>query len=210
MADVIGAISGVIGLIETSIKIYDSAQKDIKLSETFETVRRRLPIIRDILETCKSHIEAKADLIPENVQKALDATLEDCDTKAMNLRGIFEKIIAGQSDGWERRYLKYLRRLGKGNKVEELMVGLTEDVQLIVNDDAVRSANQPQNAELVATIEEIKSISSSVPDEGGFSMTFGSGGGAQTTNVNKGSGPQNNISGNGTQYNARTQTFGKD
>ncbi|OQD96542.1 hypothetical protein PENSOL_c015G00659 [Penicillium solitum] len=207
MAEVIGAISAVITIIETSIKTYDSTQKDIKLSETFEVVRRRLPIIRDTLETCKSHIEAKADSVPENVCDALEKTLEDCDTKATNIRAIFEKIIPGQSDKWMERYLKILRRLGKGNKVEELMIGLTEDVQLIVNHDAVRSSNQPQHDELEAIIEEIKSVTSSVPDEESSTMNFSSGGGAQTNNVNKGSGPWNINSGSGKQYNAGTQNF---
>ena len=34
--EVIGAISAVISIIDASIKVYDSAQKDWKLSETFK------------------------------------------------------------------------------------------------------------------------------------------------------------------------------
>lgn len=210
MAEVIGAISSVITLIDTSIKIYDSAQKDIRLSETFEVVRRRLPVILHTLATCKDNLEPRKDLIPENVCEALEKTLEDCDTKAANLRAIFEKIIPGQSDKWKERYLKVLLRLGKGNKVEELMLGLTEDVQLIVNHDAVRSANQPQTHELEIIIEEMKAVTPSVPDEDIFTKMFNSGGGTQTNNVNSGSGKQYVSNGSGKQYNAETQNFGKD
>ncbi|KAJ6142983.1 hypothetical protein N7471_002436 [Penicillium samsonianum] len=199
MAEVIGTISAVIALVETSIKIYDSAQKDIKLSETFKVVRRRLPVILHILATCKGNLEPRKDSIPEDVGEALEQILDACEAKASNLRGIFEKIVPGENDTREKRYLKVLHRLGKGNKVEELMLGLTKDVQLIVNHDAVKSANQQQNARLEDTINEIKSVSS-VPDEEDSTMSFSSGGGPQTNNINRGSGQQINNNGSvGTQ-----------
>jgi hypothetical protein len=200
MADVIGTISAVIALIEASIKICDSAQKDIKLSETFEVVRRRLPVLLHTLATCKGNLEPRKNSIPEDVCEALEKTLDDCEAKAANLRGIFEKIIPGDSDTWEKRYLKILCRLGKGNKVEELMLGLTEDVQLVVNHNAVRSASQQQIAELEDIANEMKSVISSVPEEESFTMSFSSGGGAQTNNINRGSGQQINNNGSvGTQ-----------
>lgn len=199
--EVIGGISAVISLLDASIKVYDSARNDLKLPETFEIIRRRLPVILDTLETCKNHMEAKENSIPEDVCEALDNTLDSCDKKARNLREMFEKIMPGQSDTWRKRYLKALRSLGKGNKVENLMVGLAEDVQLIVNHDAVRSANQQQNVGLEDIITEMESVISSVPDEESSTMSFSSGGGAQTNNVNRGSGQQINNNGSvGTQY----------
>ena len=68
MAEVIGAISAVITLVETSIKIYDSARRDIKLIETFEVVRRRLPVILYTLAICKGNL----DSIAEDVGEALE------------------------------------------------------------------------------------------------------------------------------------------
>ena len=44
--------------------------------------------------------------------------------------------------------MKVVRRLGKGNKVEELMLLITEDVQLVVSNYAVQSMKPEQNAEL--------------------------------------------------------------
>ena len=146
--EVIGAISAVISIIDASIKIYDSAQKDLKLSDTFHVVGRRLPIIRDTLETCKSHLQPIQDSLPADVCEALEKTLEGCDEKAGKLRQIFEKVLPGGNDGWEKRYIKVVKRLGQGNKVEELMVSITEDVQLVVNHHAVKSAKPEQMAEL--------------------------------------------------------------
>jgi hypothetical protein len=190
--DVISGISAIIGIIDASIKIYDSAQKDLKLSETFKAVGRRLPVILDTLQTCKSHLEPIEDTIPSDVCEALEKTLEACDDKAGRLRQIFEKVIPGENEAWKKRYVKVIRRLGKGNKVEELMALITEDVQLVVNHRAVQSAKPEQNAELKNIVKEMKSIQPSILEEESRAMTFDSGGGAQTNNVNSGSGQQIN------------------
>lgn len=199
--EVLGGISAIISLLDASIKIYDSAQHDIKLSATFEVVRLRLPILLHTLEICSKHLGSRQDVISEEVCEALEHILDGCDAKASNLRAIFEKIIPGESDTWDKRYLKVLRRLGKGNKVEELMESITEDVQLVVNHNAVQSASAQQNRELENIIKEMKSVDSSVRTEESSTMNFSSGGGQQTNNVNSGSGQQINNNGNvGTQY----------
>jgi N-terminal domain on NACHT_NTPase and P-loop NTPases len=203
--EVIGGISAIIGIIDASIKIYDSAQKDLKLSETFDTVGRRLPIILDTLQTCKNHLQPIQSLMPADACEALEKILEACDEKAGKLRQIFEKVIPGENDAWKKRYLKVIRRLGKGNKVEELMASITEDVQLVVNHHAVQSAKPEQNTKLEDIIEEMKSIKSSMSEEESSGMTFNSGGGTQTNNVNRGSGQQINNNAPVT-----TQNFGKN
>lgn len=196
----IGGICAVIGIIDASIKIYSSARKDLKLSEAFEAVERRLPIILDTLQTCKSHLEPIQGSMPADVCEALAQILDACDQKAGKLREIFEKVIPGENDGWEKRYLKVFKRLGNGNKIEELMISITEDVQLIVNNHAVKSAKPEQIAELEDIIKEMKSVKSSVPGEESSGMNFNSGGGVQTNNVNYGSGQQiNNNAAVGTQ-----------
>jgi hypothetical protein len=68
--------------------------------------------------------------------------------------------------------MKLVRRLGKGNKVEELMVSITEDVQLVVNHHAVESAKPEQLAVLERVIKEMKSVKSSIPDEESSGMAF--------------------------------------
>ncbi|KAJ5611784.1 hypothetical protein N7528_008889 [Penicillium herquei] len=192
MADVIGTISAVIAIVDTAIKIYDSAQKDIKLSETFKVVRGRLPVILHTLLICKDNLEPRKDAIPEDVGEALEQILDTCEEKAEKLRAIFEKIIPGENDTRESRYLKVLRRFGKGSKVEELMLGLTEDVQTIVNHNMVNSANQQENTGLEDTVNEMKNVIS-VPDEEDSALS--SINGTQLNNVNSGNRQQ--ISDNG-------------
>lgn len=198
--EVIGAISAVISIIDASIKLYDSAQKDLKLSETFKTVANRLPILLNTLQTCNDHLRPIQDFLPVDVCEALEKILEACDEKAGKLRQIFEKVLPGENDAWEKRYVKVVKRFGKGNKVEELMVSITEDVQLVVNHHAVKSAKPGQMAELENIVKEMKSVQSSVPEDDGPGMAFNSQGGAQTNNINSGSGQQiNNNAPVGTQ-----------
>jgi hypothetical protein len=198
--EVIGGISAIITLLDASIKIYDSARNDMKLAETFKSVQRRLPVILHILQTCANALEPSKDSLPSDVCEALEKVLDSCSEKARRLREIFEMVIPGEKDTWEKRYAKVIRRLGKGSKVEELMAALTQDVQLVVNNNAVNSATPEQNVELEDILKEMKSVKSSTPEEERMALAFHSGGGAQTNNVNSGSGQQiNNNAHVGTQ-----------
>jgi hypothetical protein len=104
--------------------------------------------------------------------------------------------------------LKCLRILGKGDKLEELVLNLAEDVQLLVNHDAVKSANRSQNAEL-EVIDELKSAISGL-EESSSTMNSSNGDGPQTNNFRRGSGNQFDSSGGEQQYNAKTQNLGKN
>ena len=186
--EVIGGISAIIGIIDASIKIYDSARKDAKLPETFQTVGRRLPVILDTLQTCKTQLDPIKASITADVCEALEQILEGCDEKARKLREIFEKIIPSGNNRWEKRYLKVMKRMGKGSKVEELMLSITEDVQVVVNHHTVKSAKPEQNVELSKIIEEMKSVESSVHEESASGMTFKSDGGNMENYINQDSG----------------------
>ena len=193
--EVIGGLSAIIGIINASIRIYDSARKDLKLSEAFDTVGRRLPIILETLRKCETYLQPLQGSLPADACEALEKLLENCYEKASRLRQIFEKVIPGEHDAWKTRYLKVVRRFGKGNMVEELMLSVTEDVQLVVNHRAVQSAKPEENAELEKIIKEMKSIKPSISEEESCAISFNSAGGAQTNNVNSGSGQQINNNG---------------
>lgn len=152
--EVLGGISAIIALIDASIKIFDGTRSDIVLPETFETMRTRLPIISNILETCKSDLEPVKDSVPVSLGEALKTQICACEKKATMLKEIFEKIISGESDTWRERQFKVIRRLGKGNKVNELIVAITEDVQVIVNSHMLRSTRLHRNCDLANATKE--------------------------------------------------------
>ncbi|KAJ5448710.1 hypothetical protein N7445_003531 [Penicillium cf. griseofulvum] len=195
--------SAIITLLDSSIKIDDSAQDDIWLSTIFGIVRRRPQSSFILWRRARIHLKSRKYPIPEDVCKALEKTLDTCDVKASNLRSIFEKVVPGQNNAWEKRYSKFLRRLSKRSKVEELMRSITEDVQLIANHNAVRSANSQQGLEYDNIIKELNSIDSWVLDEESSGMTF------VNNHVYRGHGTYHVNSGNGRQFNAQHHSFGK-
>lgn len=87
--EVLGGISAVIAIINGSVKLWESACKDLKFSATFKTVGNRLPILRDILQTCHEHFEPIKISLPADAVQGLVRTVDDCKRKAERLSTIF-------------------------------------------------------------------------------------------------------------------------
>ena len=170
--EIIGGISAIINIIDTSIKIYDSARKDVRLSKTFQTIGRRLPIILDTLRTCQTQLKSIKASISANIYKVLKHILEDYNKKARNLKEIFEKIIPDKRDAWEKRYLKVIKRLRKESKIKKLILSITKNIQLVVNHYIVKSAKPKKNIKLSKIIEEINAVESSIHEKSDSGITF--------------------------------------
>jgi hypothetical protein len=196
--EVISGISAVIAKIDSSVKVWKSARKDLKLSETFETVANRLPILRDTLQTCHEHFEPIQTTLPTDAAQSLLKTVHSCETKVEKLHTIFEETIAGENDQWYDRYRKVARRLGMGSKVEELMKSVTEDAQGLVNYHTVKSARPDLCMKLRDIITEMKSVEPSLPSDDIVSQTFNAYGGLQNVST-----------GNSTQYNSSILVVGR-
>jgi hypothetical protein len=208
--EVIDGISGLMTILEGPAKVYESARKDIQLSEAFEIVGRRLPVLCHILQICKRNLELYKDLSPDAWQ-ALENILDACDAKARKLSEIFEKVISGpgEKSAWRKRYAKVVRRFGQGNKVDDLMMTITQDVRLLVNNEAVMSASSSQNMELENILKEIQSVKHSTLEDEKLSVQNFHSDGAQINNVNNGTGQINSGSGQQINNNAPvgTQSF---
>ena len=76
----LGGISAVIAIIDGSVKVWESAHKDLKFSATFKTVGNRLPILRDILQTYHERFE------PIKTSLKLDVATDDGDIYAVSDR----------------------------------------------------------------------------------------------------------------------------
>ena len=200
--EVIGGITAVITIIDTSVTVWEGARKDLKLSETFVTVANQLPILRETLQTCQEHLKPLQSTLPEDVATGLSNIVKDCDRKARKLCTIFEETISSEDDQWYERYRKVAKRLGKGSKVEELMKSIAEDTQHLVNYHAVKSAKPELCMRLEEIIAEMESVEPSLPTDDVASQIF-----------NAYRGPQNVSTGSSTQYNSsntggQTHNFG--
>lgn len=191
-----------IAIIDGSVKVWESAKKDLKFNETFETVANRLPILRDILKTCHEHFEPLQNTLPADAVKGLLKTIESCKSKAEKLGTIFDETIPGEDDQWYKRYSKVAKRWGKTTRVEELMKSITEDAQNLVNYHAVKSVKPELCSQLEEIIKEMESVKPSLLSDDGESQIFNAYGGTQNVStgsstqhisINKGSGTVNNF-----------------
>ncbi|KAL4765024.1 uncharacterized protein BDW70DRAFT_81352 [Aspergillus foveolatus] len=87
------------------------------------------------------------------------------------------------------------------------MKTITEDVQVVVNHDAVKFADSKQNLELKQILHELKSVETSVPEEDLTVMSFTNNGGPQHNYVHTGGGAYHVNSGSEEQYIGESQNF---
>lgn len=188
------SISAVIATVDGSVKVWESARKDVKFNATFEAVANRLHALRDPLQTCHDQITQTSPL-PIDVADDLTKTVQECKIKAQKMRTIFEETIPGDKYYWYDRYRIVARRLGRGSRVEELMAAMTEDVQSLVSYNAVKLVSPGLSTQLERVMEEMKSLEPSLPIEDAASQMFNAYGGQQ--NVSTGRSSQYNSSNTG-------------
>lgn len=173
--EVLGGISAVIAIIDALIEVWNGVQKDHKLSTTFVTVANRLPILRDTLQTCHEHFRPVSATVASDVAQRLTKTVGSCKSKAEDLKIIFTATVLGEDDQWFERYRKAVRRLGKGERVEDLMKAMTEDAKSLANYHGVISASPGLYAKLEEIVQEMDALQPSLPSEADGAASFNSG-----------------------------------
>jgi len=202
---VLGLISAAITAIDATKKLYDAAHDAKGLPEAFREVGERLPIVHDILQKAEEQVDNGK--VKEATCKAVELVVKQCKQKAEKLRDLFNRVLPGEDAGIAERYKKAFKVLGKGNRVEELMAGIMDEVQLLAANRSMGAATDEQFQQLLDAIDKIKELEPSLPvdpDSVNISHT-GSGHnivatGSSTQPVNLGSGPQNTYTAPVTQH----------
>jgi hypothetical protein len=222
---VLGLISSVIAIIETSRDLYDAASSAQGLHEAFRAVSQNIPLVLNILRDCKkaqeqisrdysltTDADRKRDI--EESSKAIEPLILACEDNAKRLQEIFQKVVPDEDASWAERYKKAAHAVmpGKKRKVEDLMKEILEKLQLLHTSRFFKSENEQKNEkkskELEAAISQLSELPSSLPENEGQYSHHGSGGmfinpGLGTQQIYSMSGGSNNK-----QYNAQTQSFG--
>ncbi|KAF4627871.1 hypothetical protein G7Y89_g10282 [Cudoniella acicularis] len=158
---VIGGISAILDIAKTITDVYKTVKDEHGLPKAFSVVAGRLPIVRNILESAKQHIDAEKD---EAVCKGVKHVVERCETKAKILKDIFEQVKPKDGAWKVEQYYKVVRAKGKGNKVETLMAQILKDVQLLDSQHGMNTATKSQQEEILTAIKELSEVPPSVPD----------------------------------------------
>ncbi|KAH6641786.1 hypothetical protein F5144DRAFT_643434 [Chaetomium tenue] len=141
-AEVISVISGIIAIIDATLKIYSAANDASGLPEAFRDVALRLPLVSRTLQ-----------IISEN-------TPDDEWRQAMT-PDVVPQAGASKMD----RYALAALTWGKGNTVESLMKGMLEDVQLLTSNRVAQLSTRTSVAVVIReAIEKVSAIPPSLPD----------------------------------------------
>ena len=204
---ILGVISSIISIVDGTKKVFEAAKGTNGLPEAFREVAGRLPIVESILGSAKQNIEENG--VKNDSRKGVENIVEACKKKAEKLRELFNKVVPGEDASRMERYRKALKVPGKGHKVEKLMQGILEDVNLLIGEKGINSASKAQQEQILKAIEEIAAVAPSAAEQEIQQTGF--------TNSNYGSGTQNNAQGenvaqgNGKVFhNTGPMTFGKE
>lgn len=200
---VLGIISAIISIIDATKKVYEAVEDEAGLPTNFKKSATKLPLILKLLEYAEEYVNNETD---ESIKAAFRPTLEDCKVQAIHLQELFEKVMPGEGDSRWDRYMKAARTIGKGGRVESLVGGILDDLQLLATRFPEITTSEGKD-QLATAIEEVTKMEPSLPD--GFEQTPAYAhyvGGAQ--NVQSGGGNQynnnstgNQLNGPGNQYN---------
>jgi len=183
---VLGLISSILSVIDAIKKAYDAASDASGLPEAFRDVAAKLPVVHSILEKTEEKIENGE--VAKKAQQAVETTVRNCEGKVKKLEELFTKVLPVEGATRFYRYKKAAGTIGKGTRVEILMKGILEDVQILVGNKGMDTASKSDIDQVIKAIVAVSEIEPSLPE--GSETTF--------NNTNYGDGPQtnNNVQGN--------------
>ncbi|KAI2602601.1 hypothetical protein GGR54DRAFT_492996 [Hypoxylon sp. NC1633] len=192
-AEVLGLISGIITIIDASLKIYEAVDDVSGLPQSFHDVAARLPLVHDTLE------KASAGLTDENDTSyiALTKILESCSKKAASLKRVLQAVMPPADASRITRYYKAMKTIPNADKVENLMDGILSDLQVMTGNRAVKAITREQMERI---IDAAAKRGGRLEGSGAVSLYNYSTG---SQYVQSALGDQNVVSGHGTQINMK-------
>ncbi|KAM0553252.1 hypothetical protein ACHAPJ_007541 [Fusarium lateritium] len=160
---VLSAIATVISIVDGIKKLYDAASDAKGLPSAFRDVVNRLPLVHETLQTANKEVDAGG--LNEATCKAMKKVVEACGTKAENLEIIFKKVLPEADSSRMDRYLVALKSLPKGSRVELLMKGILEDVQILTSNHGMKTVTKDELEKLTEAIEEMEKLPPSADDD---------------------------------------------
>lgn len=172
---VLGLIGAIINITDAIKETYKIATEAHKLPQAFVVVHERIPVVQKTLSLVRSAYRGTKD------EDAIRESFVTCKVKAEDLKFIFEKVCIVENEGVIRRYSKALRTLkpGRGDKVEDLFRDILDTLQTLQAYHIFKNIIPLED--LMAAIDEIDNVESSIPDTNSTTI-YSSGPGALFNN----------------------------
>ena len=153
---VLEVISSIIAIVDGAKIVYDAATNPQGLPEAFREVAGRLPIVENTLDSTKQNIEERK--VNNDSCKGVKSIVEACEEKARKLEELFHMAIPPDGASDLKRYYKAVKARGKGSKVENLMKGILEDLQLLVCEHGMKTTTKAQQEQILNAIEGMSTV----------------------------------------------------
>lgn len=174
---VLGVISSIITIIETSQKFYEALANTKGLHEAFQRIEETIPLVLRILRKVEETQQAAANeyLQTKNLQRmrAIEAASKElapimlsCEKGAHELKSIFEKSLPHDATSRVQRYSKAIQVVlpGRRRKVEQRLKEILEKLQLLTNHQVFENA--VISAEFRSAMEKFSITTLPLPREG--------------------------------------------
>lgn len=150
---VAGVISSIIAIVGGIKQVVDAASEVEGLPKAFRQVSNKLPLVGDILDAAKYNFEAD-DV--SGVERSVARIVDDCKDKWKTLNDLFDKVIPEEKASRMERYSKAVKTLGRRGKVESLMKGILDDIQLLASIKTMSTTHEVKDIKTVTAAQEEK------------------------------------------------------
>jgi N-terminal domain on NACHT_NTPase and P-loop NTPases len=158
---VIGLLSSLAGLVESTVKAYKAIKDFRKLPQVIQEAAKDLDLVE---VTLNAAISSHGTRVDNATWTFIKAQVEKCDIKISSMKDIFEKLGKSENNKMKAMYTSLMFNLGKQQRVEELMKGIMNDVQALASNRIFSTATQSQVEELKVAIQKLMKMEPSVPD----------------------------------------------
>jgi hypothetical protein len=204
---VAGVISSIVAIVDGIKQVVDAALDVEGLPKAFRQASNKLPLVSDILEATK-HNFGEDDV--SGVERSVALVVDGCKDKWETLKDLFDKVIPEEKASRMERYHKAVKTLGKGGKVESLMKGMLEDIQLLATikmmattnvERVIKTVTAAQEEKVAKAITDVAAWPPSVPDDVFQDGTYTNNNyGTGDQYISQGSAEQNIFQGEARQY----------
>ncbi|KAK1774823.1 hypothetical protein QBC45DRAFT_336742, partial [Copromyces sp. CBS 386.78] len=144
--EILGAISSVIAILEAGARVIGACQDANGIPSSMRDAHARLPLVIETLRLVDNDVRSSRG---SDTNRGMEKVLKACEKKAISLERIFRACIppGAPRSSLCRRIVTAIRmtlRVGKTRKIEYLMKGILEDIQLLADNHALSDSTRHQ------------------------------------------------------------------
>ncbi|KAF4994526.1 hypothetical protein FGRMN_5735 [Fusarium graminum] len=149
--EVFSLVTGIITVIDATIKLYDAARDVSGLPSALRDVASRLPLIQESLILAKDGLQQQE--LSQRSFSALGSILDACGEKVTELHNLFEKMMVASGTPRRERYFQVMRTISQGDKVKRLMDEVVADIQVLTLHHVIKASRREQIYDLLHEIQ---------------------------------------------------------